>query len=67
MLRFNKRIYKKKAIQNAVLAYIPFARFKIADSANHTLVGIEVNEQKDREVLTDEFSNYVLGMTKKCL
>lgn len=67
-LRFSTRIYKKKAIKNAILDYSKFARFKTRDIDNNYLeVKIENISNKFKNSLIYEFSNYVLALTKKCL
>jgi len=66
VLKFNTRIYKKEAIQETISAYSSLAKFKIKDAKDYTEVKIDHIESEFKNVLADEFSNYVLGMTKKC-
>lgn len=66
-LKFNTQIYKKEAIQEAILAYSSVAKFKIKNTKNYTEIKTEPMDSKLKGILADEFSNYVLGMAKKCL
>lgn len=67
ILKFNTRIYKKEAIQEAISAYSHLAKFKIKDNKDYIKVKIDNIDPEVKENLSDEFANYVLGMTKKCL
>lgn len=65
-LKFNKKIYKKQAVERAVKEFKQLALFEF-DGAGHYLKvdfkkisGIEMNEN----LLADEFSNYVLGLNR---
>lgn len=66
-LRFNNQIYKKEAIQKAIFAYSPLAKFKIKDDKDYIKVRVDPIGPKFKRILADEFANYVLGMMKKCL
>lgn len=65
-IRFNTKIYKKKTIQEAISAYSHLAKFKVEDNKDYIRVKIEKIDPEFKDILADEFSNYVLGMTKKC-
>lgn len=66
-LKFNSQIYKKEAVQKAILAFSSLAKFKIKDTKDYVEVKIDHIAPKFKDTLADEFSNYVLGMTKRCL
>lgn len=66
-LKFNTKIYKKEAIQEAVSAYTSLAKFRVKDNKDYIKVKIEDIDAEVKDILIDEFANYVLGMTKKCL
>jgi len=66
-LKFNNKIYGKKAIQKAVSAYTHLAKFKVKNEKDYIKVTIEEIAPEVKEVFADEFANYVLGMAKKCL
>lgn len=66
-LKFNTRIYRREAIQKAISAYSHLARFHFKDNKDYIKVKIDKIDSKVRNSLPDEFANYVLGMTKKCL
>lgn len=65
-LKFNPKIYKRKAVKEAIAAFSHLAEFKLNDRG-YIRVKIEHIDRRFKDVLTDEFSNYVLGLTKKCL
>ena len=64
-IKFNKKIYAKAAIQEAVRAYSHLARLKVKNNKDYTVIGIEGIDPGLKRIFSDEFSNYVLGMSKK--
>lgn len=66
-LKFNNKIYRKKAVKEAISAYSHLAKFRVCDSGSYLKVKIDAKDSKDKVMLADEFVNYVLGATKKCL
>ncbi|MDD5005954.1 MAG: HxsD-like protein [Candidatus Omnitrophica bacterium] len=66
-VRFNTKIYKKKAIQNAVSAYSNLARFSLKQTNSYIEVKIDKVSSGFNNIIIGEFSNYVLALTKKCL
>ena len=66
-LKFNHHIYKKEAINDAVLAYFHLAKFTVKDDRSYIKVKIEKIDPTAEDMIADEFSNYVLGITKRCL
>lgn len=66
-LRFNTKIYKKKAIEEAISTYSHLARFKVRSNRSYINVRMDKVAPEFKNILADEFGNYVLGMTKKCL
>jgi len=66
LLRFNSNIYKKKAIEEAISAYSEFAKFSISKKGKYITVNMDRIVSSLSSVISDEFANYVLGMTKKC-
>lgn len=64
-LKFNKKIYKKEAIQEAIQAYSGLADFKVSNLRAYTLVRINRIEPEFEDIFSDEFANYVLGASKK--
>lgn len=65
-LNFNTKIYKKEAIQKSISAYSHLAKFVLQNNKNYIKVKIENIDREVKNILADEFANYVLGMTKKC-
>lgn len=66
-LKFNSKIYKKKAIQEAISAYSHLANFSFSSGVDYFRVKIGKIFPDVKKIITDEFSNYVLAQTKRCL
>lgn len=66
-IKFNNRIYKKIAIKQAIIAFASMAKFDIKEGDGYTMVNMHPIGRPAGRILTDEFANYVLGVTKKCL
>jgi hypothetical protein len=66
-LKFNKSIYNKEAIKQAVSAYSAHAKFTLTSDKEHIKVRISRADPLVKNIIGDEFGNYVLGVTKKCL
>ena len=66
-LKFNTSIYKKRAIQEAISVYSALAEFSTSRAKRYIRVKISKVSFSVKEVIADEFANYVLGVTKKCL
>ncbi|MFH1691136.1 MAG: HxsD-like protein [Candidatus Omnitrophota bacterium] len=63
-LAFSKSIYKKRALVEAVNAFKEHMNCELRDNGSYFEVVVNSNAET---LLMDEFSNYVLGATKKCL
>ncbi len=66
-VRFNTRIYKEKAILEAIKVYSKIADFFLVREEDYIKVYIKNIPPEFSKTLKDEFCNYVLGITKKCL
>lgn len=66
-LRFNTSIYKKEAIEKAVSVYSEFANFSLCKNSRFIEIKINNAPHNVKGIIVDEFANYVLGLTKKCL
>jgi len=67
-IKFNTKIYKKKAIQEAVSAYSHLANFTLKETAGFIKVKIEKIDRVNsgiKNIIADEFANYVLGWNKR--
>lgn len=60
-LRFSTRIYKKQAVQKAILAYSRLAKFTVEENKRYTIVKAHKIDREVRSIFFDEFANYVLG------
>jgi len=63
-IRFNRKIYKKKAIQSAIKDYKHLADFSIKQDSNYFKVELKNIDKDVEEIIKDEFSNYVLSRVK---
>ena len=62
---FNKKIYSISAINRAAKVYKEIAILKIVDNKNKIKVQIKSKDKEIKNILTDEFCNYVLSETQK--
>lgn len=63
-LRFNGQIYKREAIEKAIAAYARLAEFNIKEKNKYAIVNIKKIHPKVKDVLKDEFANYVLALNR---
>lgn len=66
-INLNSEIYKKEAIQEAISIYSHIAKFSLVQNRKYTKVKINQIPLRFAATIIDEFANYVLGATKKCL
>jgi hypothetical protein len=67
-IKFNTAIYKKEAIAKAIKDYSDLAQFVSLKKNSHILtVKIKFIASGYRSNFIDEFKNYALALTKKCL
>jgi hypothetical protein len=63
-VKFNKNIYQLKAVKQAIEDYSSLAKFSLAEGDNYYCVNITGITREYKDILKDEFSNYVLVLTK---
>jgi len=61
-IEFDKQIYKLDAIKKAITEFEKLANFSIIDSNEIIKVKINKIDPEVKDILKDEFANYVLGM-----
>lgn len=66
-IRFWSRIYREEAIKNAIMDYKDIAQAAIKREGDYFYVKFFRIAPGAEEKVTDEFANYVLAETKKCL
>jgi len=66
-IKFNTKIYKKEAVQEAISVYSNRAKFSLFSGKKYMKVKIDRIDSGIKAIMVDEFANYVLGMTKACL
>lgn len=64
-LVFNKQFYHLRAIKKAIKAYKELAVFNIKEKDDNIEVDIDEVDKDVKDVIKDEFCNYVLAETKK--
>jgi len=62
IIKFNKKIYNKKAIERAITEFEKLASFSINELNDYFEVRIDKIDQEVQNILKDEFANYVLGV-----
>lgn len=66
-IKFNKKLYTKEAIEEAITAYKELAVFSLADSEDYWKVKIDKQGELETDLLRAEFSNFVLANVKNVL
>ena len=66
-LKFNCKIYKKELIEKAALDFAHLAQFTITAEKGYVVVKGRKIVPEVRSILFDEFANYILAQTRKCL
>lgn len=65
MIKFNKRIYSQKAIEEAIRKFKGLVNLQLIEKNNYFIVKTKSGNKKMAEILKDEFSNYVLGLGRE--
>lgn len=63
-IRFNKKLYTRKAIETAIEAYDDLAEFLLTENDEYFLVNIAKVNSEIGDVIGDEFSNFVLAQIR---
>lgn len=64
ILKLNKEIYPKKAVQKAVSFYKKVANFKLKEGRSYFLVSGNI-EKNNEGLVKNEFLNFVLGIIRQ--
>ncbi|MFC1598922.1 HxsD-like protein [Patescibacteria group bacterium] len=59
---FNQQIYSLAAVNKAVIEFKDLAKFTVQEKDKNINVKIEQIDADVKEVIKDEFANYVLGL-----
>ena len=62
-IKLNKEIYPKKSVLKAVNAYKKIVNFNLKIKNKYFLISGKT-EEKNRELIKDEFLNFILGIIK---
>ncbi len=63
-LKFDKKIYKLKAIKLAIQAYQELADFNLSQEKKYIQVELKNIDQDVKDIIKDEFCNYVLSQIR---
>jgi hypothetical protein len=64
-LFFCKEIYNKNAVLKAMKDYSKLANFNFSENSKYFFVGISKERPEFKDVIENEFCNYVLSLGKK--
>lgn len=62
IVNFNKKIYSLEAVKQAISEFENLADFKAKQKGDYIEVQINKINKEYKDILKDEFSNYVLGV-----
>ncbi|MCD4761833.1 HxsD-like protein [bacterium] len=63
-IKFNKNLYKNKAIKQAITQFSDWGKFSVISKGDYYVVTIKGEHVKSEACFKDEFSNFVLYYTK---
>ncbi|MBL7130722.1 MAG: hypothetical protein ISS45_04895 [Candidatus Omnitrophica bacterium] len=63
-VKLNKQIYRLGAIKQAIKAYRDLAQFSLRQDPQYYKVTIDNIDFDFKDILRDEFANYILAVTK---
>lgn len=63
-IKFNKNLYKNKAIKQAITRFSDWGEFSVTTKGNYYVVAVKGEYVKSEACFKDEFSNFVLYYTK---
>lgn len=62
-LEFNRKLYKRAVIRDAMRTYQEFADFELQARDRYYAVSVKSEDPQNEKVITNEFGNYVLTRT----
>lgn len=66
-IKFNKNIYNKKGLENTIQAYQELAKIEFSEVDSFFIITMDNIDEGVKDVIVDEFCNYLLFETVKCL
>lgn len=64
IIKFNKNLYNLKAIKSAIKEYQKLADFNLSQKGNYIQVELKNIDKEIRQIIEDEFCNYILSLMK---
>lgn len=65
VIKFHKKLYKKKAIEAAIQDYEKLADFILKERSGYYELRIKKIDEDVKDIIKDEFSNYVLSLMRE--
>jgi len=66
-IKVSKNIYNKKGLESAIRDYQEFAKIYFSETDTFFIIIIDGVDEELKDVIVDEFCNYLLFKTVKCL
>lgn len=64
VIKFCKKLYKKKSILIALKDYKELADFNLSETKNYIRVNLKNIDKDVKDIIQDEFCNYVLNIMR---
>ncbi|MFA6193337.1 MAG: HxsD-like protein [Parcubacteria group bacterium] len=64
MVKLNRKIYVREAIEQAIKDYKGLAGFRLSEKGKYYLISIKPKENGTQDVIEREFCNYILSLEK---
>ena len=66
-IKINKNIYKKESLKKTIQVYESLAKIDFLEESNFFIVKIDDINEEVKDIIQDEFCNYLLFESGKCL
>jgi len=66
-IKIDKKIYSRESLKKTIQAYASLAKIDFSEEANFFIVKIDNPNEEIKDVIQDEFCNYLLFESGKCL
>ena len=66
-IKANKNIYIKKGIEETIKAYEHLGKIVLEENKNYFIIKVQDIDEETKKIFQDEFCNYLLFESGKCL
>lgn len=66
-IKINKNIYNKESVKKTIQAYTSLAKIDFSEEANFFIIKMDNVNEEVKDIIQDEFCNYLLFESGKCL